>query len=145
MTSVLVSVLLCIVAYLAMIKFLWCDRDPGVCGTCGFFSACETDDTRCSGMLPLIPGYVQPFSKCLSNNGSKGEEKTEDNTKEHMQVYITFSETLPPDSELYKTFMSELSLWSRYKHMVHCDALDEIMENYTKKEEPASVIRHMIV
>ena len=153
-TSNIVLVLLCVVSYLAIVKFLWCDMDPGLCGACGFFSKCDDDSTYCSGLLPLIPGYMQPFSKCLSVKSDDEETGQDESTidagdtiiddSERMKLYLTFSEQLSPSSEMYKTFMSELTLWAHYKSDVHSDALDRILDGFETKEEPIS-LRHMIV
>lgn len=145
----IIYILVCLTAYLLIVKFLWCDRDPGVCGGCGFFSSCEDKDTQCVGLFPIIPGFVQPFSKCLSVNDNEeapddDEEETEDtddtedtedtddteDTEEDMEAkYAEYAATT--DDE---TFMREFCFWRKFKHRVHKTTMDELLANAEKKD-----------
>lgn len=143
----IIYILVCLTAYLLIVKFLWCDRDPGVCGGCGFFSSCEDKDTQCIGLFPIIPGVIQPFSKCLSVNNNDNEEappddeetedteetkdteETEDQKTDDEAKYAEYAATT--DDE---TFMREFCFWRKFKHRVHKTTMDELLDNAEKQD-----------
>ena len=105
-----IKILTSICAYLIAVRMFWCKMSPGVCGSCGLGRPCR-NDSECVGFLPLIPGRIQPFSKCKVTDNDDDDNGEEESIIEEWSQWV---ESLPC-GEQQRDETSALALYLRDK------------------------------